>query len=72
MYRFSPMRTINGTASSAILKCFLDRHVEALIVVANWLFVDIHLLADIGKRNIPAATIGGNYGRYRKFGHGGQ
>jgi LacI family transcriptional regulator len=36
----------------------LDRHIEALIVVANWLFVDIHLLADIGKRNIPAATIG--------------
>ena len=36
----------------------LDRHVEALIVVANWLFVDIHLLADIGKRDIPAATIG--------------
>jgi len=36
----------------------LDRHVEALIVVANWLFVDIHLLADFSKRNIPAATIG--------------
>ena len=40
------------------LEMLLDRHVEALIVVANWLFVDIHLLADIGKRNIPAATIG--------------
>lgn len=40
------------------LEMILDRHVEALIVVANWLFVDIHLLADIGKRNIPAATIG--------------
>jgi LacI family transcriptional regulator len=26
--------------------------------VANWLFVDIHLLADFSKRNIPAATIG--------------
>jgi LacI family transcriptional regulator len=36
----------------------LERHVEALIVVANWLFVDIHLLADFSKRNIPAATIG--------------
>jgi LacI family transcriptional regulator len=40
------------------LEMLLDRHVEALIVVANWLVVDIHLLADIGKRNIPATTIG--------------
>jgi LacI family transcriptional regulator len=40
------------------LEMLLDRHVEALIVVANWLFVDIHLLADFSKRNIPAATIG--------------
>ncbi len=40
------------------LEMLLERHVEALVVVANWLFVDIHLLADLGKRNIPAATIG--------------
>lgn len=40
------------------LEMLLDRHVEGLIVVANWLFVDIQLLADLGKRNIPAATIG--------------
>jgi DNA-binding LacI/PurR family transcriptional regulator len=40
------------------LEMMLDRHVEGLIVVANWLFVDIQLLADLGKRNIPAATIG--------------
>ena len=40
------------------LEMLLDHHVEALIVVANWLFVDIHLLADLSKRNIPAATIG--------------
>src|ERR1700716_1148488 len=40
------------------LEMLLDRHVEALIVFANWLVVDIHLLADIGKRNIPATTIG--------------
>jgi LacI family transcriptional regulator len=40
------------------LEMLLDRHVEGLIVVANWLFVDINLLADIGKRNIPAATLG--------------
>ena len=40
------------------LEMVLERHVEALIVVANWLFVDIHLLADFSKRNVPAATIG--------------
>src|SRR5215813_13643564 len=40
------------------LELLLERHVEALIVVANWLFVDIHLLADFNKRNIPVATIG--------------
>jgi LacI family transcriptional regulator len=36
----------------------LERHVDGLIVVANWLFVDIHVLADLNKRAIPAATIG--------------
>src|SRR6267143_4733774 len=40
------------------LEMLLERHVEALIVVANWLFVDIHVLADLSKRNIPSATIG--------------
>src|ERR1044071_8862769 len=40
------------------LELLLERHVEALIVVANWLFVDIHLLADLSKRNIPSVTIG--------------
>jgi len=40
------------------LELLLERHVEALIVVANWLVVDIHMLADFSKRNIPAATIG--------------
>ena len=39
------------------LEMLLDHHVEGLIVVANWLFVDIHVLADVSKRNIPAATI---------------
>jgi DNA-binding LacI/PurR family transcriptional regulator len=40
------------------LEMLMERHVEALIVVANWLFVDIQLLGDLSKRNIPAATIG--------------
>ncbi len=40
------------------LELLLERHVEGLIVVANWLFVDIHVLNDLSKRNIPSATIG--------------
>ena len=40
------------------LEMLLERHIEALIVVANWLFVDIDLLADLGKQNIPTTTIG--------------
>lgn len=40
------------------LEMLLEHHVEGLIVVANWLVVDIHVLADLSKRNIPAATIG--------------
>jgi DNA-binding LacI/PurR family transcriptional regulator len=40
------------------LEMLLERHVEGLIVVANWLFVDIQLLADLTKREIPAVTIG--------------
>src|SRR6202048_3052978 len=40
------------------LEMLMERHCEGLIVVANWLFVDIQLLGDLSKRNIPAATIG--------------
>lgn len=40
------------------LEMLLERHVDGLIVVANWLFVDIHVLADLNKQQIPAATIG--------------
>jgi LacI family transcriptional regulator len=36
----------------------LDRRVEALIVVANWLFVDIDVLGDLEKSNLPTAMIG--------------
>ena len=39
------------------LEMLLEHHVEALILVANWLVVDIHLLADLTKREIPATTI---------------
>jgi len=40
------------------LEMLLDRRVEALIVIANWLFVDIEVLGDIEKSNIPSAMIG--------------
>jgi len=40
------------------LEMLLDRRVEALIVVANWLFVEIDVLGDLEKSNIPTAMIG--------------
>jgi len=39
------------------LEMLLARPVEALIIVANWLLVDVDLLADLEKRNIPAVMI---------------
>jgi LacI family transcriptional regulator len=36
----------------------LDRRIEGLVVLANWLFVDINVLADLEKNNIPTATVG--------------
>src|SRR5579862_9435427 len=35
----------------------LDRRVEALVVLANWLFVDIDVLADLEKSSIPSVMI---------------
>jgi LacI family transcriptional regulator len=40
------------------LEMLLDRRVEGLVVLANWLFVDINVLADLEKKNIPTATVG--------------
>lgn len=40
------------------LEMLLERHVDGLIVVANWLFVDIHVLADLNKAEVPTVTIG--------------
>jgi LacI family transcriptional regulator len=40
------------------LEMLLDRRVEALIVVANWLFVNIDVLADLEKSRIPTVVIG--------------
>jgi LacI family transcriptional regulator len=40
------------------LEMLLDRRIEGLVVLANWLFVDITLIADLKKHNIPTATVG--------------
>src|SRR5438128_117206 len=40
------------------LEMLLERRVEGLIVIANWLFVDINLLSDLQKNSIPSVLIG--------------
>src|ERR1700681_2273961 len=40
------------------LEMLLDRRIEGLVVLANWLFVDINVLAELEKNNIPTATVG--------------
>src|ERR1700692_414240 len=40
------------------LEMLLDRRIEGLVVLANWLFVDINVLADLEKNNIPTSIIG--------------
>ncbi len=40
------------------LEMLLDRRIEGLIVVANWLFVNIDVLSDLEKSRIPTAVIG--------------
>jgi LacI family transcriptional regulator len=40
------------------LEMLLDRRIEGLVVLANWLFVDINVLADLKKNNIPTAIVG--------------
>jgi LacI family transcriptional regulator len=36
----------------------LNLRVEGLIVLANWLFMDVDILADLGKHSIPTVMIG--------------
>jgi LacI family transcriptional regulator len=40
------------------LEMLLQQRVEGLIVVANWLCVDINILSDIEKRKIPTIIVG--------------
>ena len=39
------------------LEMLLDRRIEGLIVLANWLFLDINLLGDLEKSSVPTAII---------------
>jgi len=40
------------------LEMLLDRRVEALIVIANWLVTDIKVLADLTERQVPTVIAG--------------
>src|SRR5215510_5624277 len=40
------------------LEMLLERRVEALIVLANWLYLDINLLGDLEKSEVPTVIIG--------------
>lgn len=44
------------------LEMLLDRRVEALVIVANWLFLDINVLGDLRKRDVPTVLIGPELG----------
>lgn len=39
------------------LEMMLERRIEGLVVLANWLFLDINVLADLKKSNIPTAIV---------------
>ncbi len=39
------------------LEMLLSRRVEALIIVANWLFLDIHVLGDLANRETPTVVV---------------
>lgn len=40
------------------LSMLLEYRVEGLIVLANWLFIDIKLIAELGKHQVPSILVG--------------
>src|SRR5215475_1143330 len=40
------------------LEMLLERRVEALIVLANWLYLDINLLGDLEQPDVPTVIVG--------------
>lgn len=49
------------------LQMMLERHLEGLIIIANWLFVDINMLAELDREQIPLALIGRESGSMSSF-----
>ncbi len=49
------------------LQMMLERHLEGLIIIANWLFVDIDMLAELEREQIPLALIGRESGSMTSF-----
>lgn len=47
-----------GSRFERYLEMLLDRRVEGLIVLANWLFLDINFLADLERSSIPTTMVG--------------
>jgi len=41
------------------LEMLLERRIEGMIVIANWLLVDINLIAELKKQSVPTVVIGG-------------
>ena len=63
LYQSSYVPVFTDTHNEAVrferyLEMLLDRRVEGLIIVANWLFVEIDVLADIERHDIPTVLIG--------------
>ena len=43
------------------LEMFLDRRIEGLIIIANWLVMDIKVLADLTERQVPTVIAGSEF-----------
>ena len=48
----------SGSRFERYLEMLLERRMEGLIVLANWLSLDIDFLADLEKSSVPIAIIG--------------
>ncbi|GGA55061.1 LacI family transcriptional regulator [Edaphobacter acidisoli] len=49
------------------LQMMLERRLEGLIIIANWLFVDINMLAELEREQMPLALIGRESGSMTSF-----
>ena len=49
------------------LQMMLERHLEGLIIIANWLFVDINMLVELEREKIPLVLIGRESGSMSSY-----